>query len=247
MTRPATDRIAGGYDPDPVEARLRALAADRFSARPKVLDGIERRVLARLRESDRNEFAPTSRLARWGKRRYAPERARRPRRASAAIIGVAAALVLAGSTALASAESVPGRPLFGLRLAVEQALLPAQSPSDRLDAQLVRLNLRLTEATEVGSDAGAARDAVRAYRATLPELRTLLRDAPANARVVKHSLRQQLRTIDSLKSHFSAQAWQDLDGAAVETRAVLASLPDEDGKPARDADDRRPGPADRDQ
>lgn len=229
-----------------MEARLRALAAERFSARPTVLHGIEQRVLAKLRESDRVELSATSRLARWGSRRHAAGRAPRPRRASAAILGVAAALMLAGTTALASAESVPGRPLFALRLAVEQALLPAQSPSDRLDAQLVRLNLRLTEATEVGSDAGAARDAVRAYRATLPELRTLLRDAPANARSAKHSLVRQLRTIRSLMAHLPAQALPDLDGAAVEARAVLASLPDEDGKPASDADDHRSSPPDRD-
>jgi hypothetical protein len=159
---------------------------------------------------------------------------------------VAAALALAGSTALAAAESVPGRPLFGLRLAVEQALLPAQSPVDRLEAQLVRLDLRLNEATDVSPDADAASEAIRAYRATLPEVPGLLRQAPSHAPSVRQSRMRQLGTIRALTARLPAQTRPELDRAADEARALLATIQDNDGRPACCHGNHRGGSSDRD-
>ncbi|MDQ6796304.1 MAG: hypothetical protein M3067_16100, partial [Chloroflexota bacterium] len=114
-----------GQPLEPRDAELVAcladVAAERFSPTPAALDRIGRTVMAAYRATPRRAVRRA-----W----------LRPRLALAIL---AAAVALASGTAVASAESAPGRPLFGARLAIEQALLPTRSAADRLDAQLVRL------------------------------------------------------------------------------------------------------------
>ena len=229
MTTPISDRIDRRLDTDPVEADLRALAVERFSASPEMLGRIESEVLKFVREPNHFDSRPRALQARRGNWSWPRRRGPRSRRLSGAMLGGLAALVVAGTTAFASAESVPGRPLFGLRLAVEEALLPAQSRADRIDAQLARLDRRLSEAAEVLQDADAAGEAIQAYRSTLPELRRLLPGAPAQARSIRESLDGQLRRIRGLIARLPADARPELESAADDATAVLASLEDHDG------------------
>jgi hypothetical protein len=238
MTRTTVSRIPGDHDADPIDGALRALAADQFSASPAVLARIERTVLEQFRGSVRGATAAPSWQAEWerrGRAKHRPLIGRR--RLSATLLGLVAALLVAGSTALASAASTPGRPLFGLRLAVEEALLPGQSPADRLDAEMVRLERRLAEATEVASDADAAVEAMRAYRATLSEARRLVRDAPARRVAVEGSLLRQLRTIGTLRTQLPERARPEIDAAADDADAVLAGLWREDRERSRERND----------
>jgi hypothetical protein len=79
------------------------------------------------------------------------------------------ALLMVASMSVVSVGSTPGRPLYGLRLAVESLTLPASGTSARFDAQITRLERRLSEAQQalLNGDGAAASDAIAAYRSEL--------------------------------------------------------------------------------
>ncbi len=203
---------------DPLERLLLQLAA-RSGPAPGVMEAIERRAVAAFEARSR----ATSGAGGNSRRARARVRGGRPFRQALAA-GLAAAAILVGGGAVASAGSAPGRPLFAVRLAVEQALLPADPPSDRLTAQLAVLDRRLSEAAEAAPDSGAVADATRAYRATLADLLPLVHRAPEQAEVVVRSLIRQLASIDRLDAEVTPAARDDLDDAARAARWVLATI-----------------------
>jgi hypothetical protein len=125
---------------------------------------------------------------------------------------------------VASAESLPGRPLFGFRVAFEQALLPPSPAAARIEAQLTVLDRRLAEAAEVNEDADAVRDASRAYRAALSELLPLVRQDPARSAMVEDRVATQVRAIEQLRWRAAPEAQRELDAAADDAVTLLASL-----------------------
>jgi hypothetical protein len=91
-----------------------------------------------------------------------------PRRLTYAV-AVAAVLAVVGT--VGAAESGPGEPLYGLRLAIDSLTLPGQGAA-RSGALFALLEQRLAEAREANvrhNESGVA-DAVRAYQDTLAEL-----------------------------------------------------------------------------
>ena len=204
---------AVGEPADPVEPRdevvvqrLADLASERFAPLPAALDRIGHTVMAAYRASP-----PPAARRRW----------LRPRLGLAAL---AAAVTLASAAAAASAESGPGRPFFGARLAVEQALLPTRSVAERLDAQLVRLDRRLSELAAVPGDPDATRDATGAYRQTLGDIGDLVGSDPSAAERAEQEIRAQLVTIEGLAPRLRPETRRELDAASDDARATLARL-----------------------
>jgi len=81
---------------------------------------------------------------------------------------VAASLAVALLAGVASGGSAPGGPLYGARLWLETATLPAD-PAARTDAELARLEERIGEATTAAQsgNGAAVAAALEAYRATV--------------------------------------------------------------------------------
>ena len=171
--------------------RIQELARSRFSASPATLDRIETRVASAFRLARHPVLqvlqvqpAP-NRHPRW--RDWFP-------RWSAVIVAL---IAVTGSGAVASAESRAGHSLYGVRLAVESATLPAAATA-RVDAQVTRLNRRLDEAVEAGLDDRAVLDAIHAYRATLGELTELANAHPDQGLAVVRALDHQISSLERL-------------------------------------------------
>ena len=175
-------------DLDGMARRVQALARSRFSASPATLDRIEARVASAFRLAGHPvlQVQPASHWRpRW--RDWFP-------RWSAVIVAL---LAVTGSGAVASAESRAGHSLYGVRLAVESATLPAAATA-RVDAQVTRLNRRLDEAVEAGLDDRAVLDAIHAYRATLGELTELANAHPDQGLAVVRALDHQISSLERL-------------------------------------------------
>jgi len=125
-------------------------------------------------------------------------------------------IVLAfGSLGLVAAGSAPGRPLYGLRLAFESVTLPASGASDRLSAQLDRLDRRLSEAETASADGdpGAASDAIEAYRAELDDASAGLGAASADTSRLSAALAQHAILLGRLGSELTGTAREATDAA----------------------------------
>ncbi|MEX0630783.1 MAG: hypothetical protein WEE67_06715 [Chloroflexota bacterium] len=134
-----------------VEELLSRYAAKRLGATPRQLDEL-RAVTMQVYQTRVDQDLPRV----------------RPRRLAYAV-ALAAVLALAGT--VGAAESGPGEPLYGLRLAIQSLTLPEQGAA-RADAVLALLEQRLAEAREENvrhNESGVA-DAVRAYQVTLADL-----------------------------------------------------------------------------
>jgi len=202
-SNPAREREAAR-----LELRRRVIAD--YSPTAGSLDRIERRAVAAFRNDVRQgRFAESPHPRQVG-------------RLAAAVL--AAAFIVAGSAAVASAASAPGRPLFGARLAVEQALLPSKPGSERIASQLAVLDRRLVEASEADGNPEAVGDATRAYRQTLSDLLRTVEAAPDQAATVEQSVLAQIAWIESLEFRDSPLVRRELDGAAVAARELLAAL-----------------------
>lgn len=120
--------------------RFRSEAARHVAAAPTVVDG------------------RSVRRSVWGG-------TRRFRRAAVALLAAALAL---GAVAGAAAASGPGGPLYGVRLWVETLTLPGDAAA-RADAEIARLEARLSEATDAAEhgNGAAVRAALEAYRETI--------------------------------------------------------------------------------
>lgn len=143
-------------DPQAVDADL----ASRLQAFGAALDP-ETTMLDRRRAQLMAEFSGASRVS--------PIRSRRSVGRLAATLAAATALV-AVSFSTVAASSDPGEPFYGLRLALEQLMLPAEA-SVRAVAQLDRLEERLSETREAvtrGDERGVV-DALAAYNELLAD------------------------------------------------------------------------------
>ncbi|MBF6606777.1 MAG: hypothetical protein IVW53_14505, partial [Chloroflexi bacterium] len=146
--------------PTPIELRFERDVERSFSPPPEVV--------ARTRESLVSEF----RAATLQPRPVAAWRSRAPaRRFTASLLAVG---LLAGSVGLVSAQSGPGQPFYGLRLAIETVSLPPRGTQARIDAEAARLTARFTEAESAAwaGDPGGLVAALDAYTAGLRDLRS---------------------------------------------------------------------------
>ncbi len=138
------------------------------------------------------------------------------------VLALAAALAVMTTSVTMAAQTSPGRPLFGARLALETALLPGGATPSRIDAQLARLARRVAEVKDAvrDGDGGAAAAAARAYRETLDDLPGLVRQHPERAVAVRRALGDQLRALEALVDRTSGEAGEALIEAIHDTRAV---------------------------
>jgi hypothetical protein len=125
-----------------------------------------------------------------------------------------------------AAQTSPGRPLFGARVAVENALLPDTSSAARIDAQLARLLRRVTEAEDAGraADGGAVIAAVRSYRETLTDLGELARQHPDRAATIRRALHEQIAGLEELAQGSADTTRDEIAVALRDARAVAASI-----------------------
>jgi hypothetical protein len=100
-----------------------------------------------------------------------PARSRRPALLRGWSLSAAFALLLIGASGLVAAESGPGQPFYGLRLAIGSVTLPVEEPAhDRgLAAQLDDRLKEVGDAAQVGDGRGAG-VAISEYLRTLSEL-----------------------------------------------------------------------------
>jgi hypothetical protein len=155
------------------------------------------------------------------------------RRSRARWLRVAAAVVVAATLGLGGGGAAivrAGAPLYGVRLAVERALLPGVSAASRVDGQLQLLDDRLTEAAEAASrrDATAARAALAAYRDDLGALTGIVALHPERQPDAVVRLARQEAALDRLAHDESAgptaRAALD-DAAAVRSHIAPARRP----------------------
>jgi len=211
--REVRDRIRTSFGPPPgtvarVESRVvsafRAAAVERLPAAKRLPAVVPEPALGR-----RTAFATRLRASwRWR------------------VLALAASLAVMTTSVTMAAQTSPGRPLFGARLALEAALLPGAATPSRVDAQLARLARRVAEVTDaVGDgDGGAAAAAVRAYRETLADLPDLVRQHPERTAAVRRALGEQIRALEALAGRASGEAGEAVLAAIHDTRAVRRSL-----------------------
>jgi hypothetical protein len=203
-----SSHIASDWDDEPGDvlvARLQGLARG-------PADHDER--VARTRTQLRVAFADAQALR---AARSRPSLA--PRRLALAF---AAATLLVIASVGGIAATAPGLPLYGFRLSVETALLPA-SPGDRLLAQLDRLDRRLDEAAgahEAG-DEGAVVAALQAYE----EIAGQVREGSSPPLAVQSTARARLNgQVQRLEVLGLRSALPESKAALGSARAVLGWL-----------------------
>ena len=202
-------------DLDGMARTLEKLARSLFPSSPEALDRIEARVAAAFREARGSVLLvhPASTRVRPLRRVWFP-------RWSAVIIGL---IAVTGSGAVASAESRAGHSLYGVRLAVESAILPAAA-TDRVGAQVTRLNRRIDEALEAGNDDRAVLDAIYAYRATLGEITELADAHPDQGVAVVRALDRQISSLERLVATTDEIVRPEVNRALLGARVALVVL-----------------------
>ena len=208
-------RADSAADLEGMARTLEKLARSLFPSSPEALDRIEARVASAFREARESVLlvhpASTGVRPRW--RHWFP-------RWSAVIIAL---MAVTGSGAVASAESRAGHSLYSVRLAVESAILPAAA-TDRVDAQVTRLNRRIDEALEAGIDDRAVVDAIHAYRATLGELTELADAHPDQGLAVVRALDRQISSLETLVATTDETARPEVSRALLGARVARAIL-----------------------
>ena len=208
-------RMAVALDPDPGDPRLTASRAAVLGAFAATTN----------RAHDELQGVPGRALPPAG---AAPEIRRGGRRP--ALVLIAAGLLLAMSLGTVAA-SVPGGPLYGVRVASEELFLPG-TPGARTRAQVDRLDARIAEASSSSERGGAGPivAALRAYAAIAAEAADGGPvDSPTAAELAVR-LRAQLEVLARIGAGDPA-----LDGARLEAqvaaRLLLGSLGDSGGSP----------------
>ena len=184
-------------DPSPAEARR---------ARAAVMEHAWRARLESLPAAPARRRTP---FAHWSPRRLATT-------------GAAAVLagLLVGSSAFAASRA--GGPLYGVRLAVEDATLPAD-PSARLQAEIANAQARLAEAydAEVRGDQGALTAALSAYG---EDATTLAAATGPSAEQALAALQQHQDVLQSLIGRAPASALPGLDRALLSSDSAIQRL-----------------------
>ncbi len=158
------------------------------------------------------------------------------RRTRTAVAVLLATLAFGVGSAAVSAAAMPGPPLYGARLTMEQVLLPAQPIAARSRAQLERLHRRLDEIDVAIADPDAVRDSAAAYRATLEDIVSIVRGDPAEARSVVHELAIEEMRLEDLESKAPSPTDAAISAALTETRDLLGLI-----RPPRPMSVRRSG------
>ena len=140
--------------------------AEDLEARVEAAFAADARALRRVRDNVTSEFRARAATG-LGDGSRGPRWTARVRLSGA--LGLAFVLAMLG-VGLVAAESGPGQPFYGLRLAAEELTLPAPGVA-RVQSQLARLEARLAEMQQgiQAGDAGAVVAALAAYRAELAE------------------------------------------------------------------------------
>ncbi len=191
-------------------ARLQAYADAELGADPAGLARIRTSVLA---EAARRVDRPASvwarlfgRVGRSGARGSgAGARPVLVRRPGLALVAASLAVVLLAG--VAAAGSAPGGPLYGARLWLETATLPAD-PAARTDAELVRLEERIGEATAAAQsgNGAAVAAALEAYRATVDSTVVAADGDVTRQQRLESVLEQHQVVLETLVAKLSAKA-----------------------------------------
>lgn len=143
-----------------------------------------------------------------------------------AAVFAASIVLVGGSLGAVAVGSGPGRPLYAVRLAVESLTLPASGSPARFEAQIERLDRRLSETRQavLDGDAGAASDALAAYRAELggagPEVEAVGSEAP----LLSEALARHAILLARLGSELSEPARTAVASALSQIDAVRRSI-----------------------
>jgi hypothetical protein len=172
-----------------LERRLRAYADARLS--PDRWAGIRMRSAVIEHARVRRASAGRRGLGVFGSFRFG----RAPRLLAVAL---AAALAIGVGTSAALAAS-PGSPLYGVRLWIEAATLPA-APDARLNAQVQQADSRVDEALGAASqgNGGAVAAALAAYRAEIDALLSSAGDDPTKLVRIQAELGRHLAALQAL-------------------------------------------------
>ena len=223
-------RICNSADPDEpselgaFDRDLRARIRSGFDPPPGTVARVERQVVSAFQAAVErlppvaSEPAPARQTAVATRFRASPRWR---------VLVLAAALAVMTTSVTMAAQTSPGRPLFGARLALESVLLPGRAAPSRIDAQLARLARRVAEVTDAvrDGDGGAAAAAARAYRETLDDLPGLVRQHPERAVGVRRALGDQLHALEGLVDRTSGEAGEAVIEAIHAARAVRRGLP----------------------
>jgi uncharacterized membrane protein YgcG len=185
---------------DPIDPAFLEAARAASTPEPERLERVRSTVMAEFRAAGIGRAAAEQKSdARW--------RGWSPAWRVAPALGLSIVLAL-GSLGLVAAASAPGRPLYELRLAFETVTLPASGSSDRLAAQLDRLDRRLSEAETASADGdpGAASDAIAAYRAELDDTSVGMGAASADTSGLSTALAQHAILLARLGSELTGTA-----------------------------------------
>lgn len=226
LFRSSGDPAAEGM-PDPLEQLLARYSAERLSPSPAA--SRELRAMIVQAYAEKRATKGQSR----GQRSSPPLR-------WALGASLAALLVFGGS--LAAAESGPGDPLYGMRLAIESLTLPAPG-SARVNALLDQLEARLAEAREEStrrSESGVDA-AVSAYERTLSTFTSELRPGQRNAdAAIIEGLQHHAAILRGILGAAPAPAQPGIQRALDETQRAKQAI--EQAPAAPPASSPHPGP-----
>ncbi len=222
MNDGAGDRIP---DDREVEELLELYAERRLRPDPSAARMVRARLVARaagMEHQTPDAVLASASTVRWGQRR----------RISATLLGVAAVLVIAGG---ALAATAPGGPLYGARLWVEEALVPAD-PGLRAEAQLDQLDDRFDEmlAALVVRNEGAAVAILDAYVDELDDALGAAEADPGSLAAIEASVAAHLAVLEGLLDAAPQAALPGLRNAIERSGQVLDRLREvEPGKPSQ--------------
>jgi len=203
---------------------LDAYADARLRADPERARAARARVVAAARAQARPASARVP-AARRGRLAF-PRLARTPLLAAAGLLLVA----LAAGGALAA--TAPGGPLYGIRLWVEEAQLPAV-PQAREDAQLDRLDERLEEARRAAQngDVGALVAALEEYQGTAGDALAEAGTDAARREHVAAQLTRHVAVLEALTTRVPERAAEAIRAAVDRTETRIRVMLDDPGKP----------------
>ena len=228
----STDRRHEPPEPDAdLRARLDAYAAEHLAPDPAATASTRAAVMAAARQRAAGAV-PSS----------APRQPRfRPALGPGLFAAAALVVVVGVGAALAT---VPGGPLYPVRLWVEELALPAE-PAARVEAELARLDDRLDEAEDaaVSGNDGAVAAALEAYRGEVEDTLAAAGDDPDHRAAIASRLERHREVLGALAGRLPERAAEAILANLGRTQArileILAATPrpGEPGGPAQ-----TPGP-----
>ncbi len=145
------------------------------------------------------------------------------RRFAASLLAVALVAVNVG---VMLAQNGPGRPFYGVRIAIERLLLPPRGTQARIDGEMADLTERLAEVSStagVGDGHGLAA-ALEAYTADLRALRSDLGSAPLADTHVDRVLAQHAASLLSISGGGSEAVATAIGTALQENTEIRAQI-----------------------